>query len=163
MEDQMPEATKRETSHYIADLAFEQIKRLDAALDAIDAKSGVLLGFTALLIAFTLSSGPADLSSPADLFFTYSGTGALLASVVLNILGIIPRGMRYDPNIKTLVNKYWDQELSKILATISANLAEVWETNGRILDLKSKHLRWALWLVLAGLSLLTIDVFVVRP
>lgn len=163
MDSEESKNAKGQTSQYITDLAFEQIKRLDSALDAIDAKSGVLLGFTALLIAFTLGSGPADPSSPADLFFTYSGTGALLVSIVINILGIIPRGMRYDPNIKTLVDKYWDQELSKILVTISANLAEVWETNGHILDLKSKHLRWALWLVLAGLSLLTVDVFVVKP
>jgi len=163
MDSEESKNAKGQTSQYITDLAFEQIKRLDSALDAIDAKSGVLLGFTALLIAFALGSGPADSSSPADLFFTYSGTGALLASIVINILGIIPRGMRYDPNIKTLVDKYWDQELSKILVIISANLAEVWETNGRILDLKSKHLRWALWLVLAGLSLLTVDVFVVKP
>ena len=56
MDSEESKNAKGQTSQYITDLAFEQIKRLDSALDAIDAKSGVLLGFTALLIAFALGS-----------------------------------------------------------------------------------------------------------
>ena len=165
----MPEEKKANKNHsldnlrYIADMALEQIKRLDAASDSVDSKAGILLGFTAILVTITLGSSTPNLNSPLQLLLSYTGTAAFFASIILNILAIHPRVMRFDPKLKTLVEKYISEPPRDTLASVSANLADAWEHNHLVLESKVKRLNWALWLVVVGIFLLIVDVLVVAP
>jgi len=160
MEENQFESLKLANKQYIASITLEQIKRLDAAMDAIDAKAGILLGFTALLLTLVLGSTSPSKRTPAELFFVYGGVIALLASILMNILSILPRGLRYDPKLQALL-KYTSKPFEETLSAVSANLAEAWEFNSQVHERKVEWLKRAFWCVLAGLLLLFLG-FVVR-
>lgn len=148
---------------YVANVALEQLKRLGAAVDALDTKTGVLLGLTALAVLFSLEGSPASGGAALGLLFTYTGTAALLASMVLSILSIVPMTERFDPDVKNLVHKYIDAPTESAMRAICGNLGDAWEFNKEVLQVKSRRLCWALWLLIIGIGILALGRLVIVP
>lgn len=150
-------------TQYVANVALEQLKRLGSSADALDTKTGVLLGLTALAVLFSLERSPTSGGAALDLLFAYTGTAALLASMVLSILSIAPMSERFDPDVTNLVQKYVDAPVGYAMRVICDNLSESWEFNKGVLQVKSRRLCWALWLLITGIGILAFGRLVIVP
>jgi len=162
-------ATEKNTSSdgnkansFLINIGFRQVQILEDASEAIDQKGGILLGFLAVVIALALSGPITDPLDPLNMLFGYIAIAVLVASLIVLIVCLTPKARRIDPDVTKLFDNLWDKSLDYAQENIAAALRNVWETNKKVHDKKATLFELALWLTLAGLVILALDILVIR-
>ncbi len=151
-----------ETREYITDIAFRRLELLEEASTAIDQKAGVLMGFVSVVIALGLSRAMPSSSVPLDLLFGYLAFGLLFASLGFLIACLTPCVRRLDPDVKKLLEAFWDRSMNSARENVAASLKTAWLTNTKAHRTKTVWFTCALWLSAVGITVLGFDILVVR-
>ena len=135
---------------------------LERATDAVERKATSFLGFEAVFLALILGTLSPSPGHVMDVILSYTSLALLLAGALLLTLVVFPRLYRFDPDPESLAQHYWSAGDAKLLDQVSVNLTSAWKQNFRVHERKANLLKWAIALVVAGMSVLAFDVFVVR-
>lgn len=114
------------------------------ALDAMDTKAGVVIGFAAATSALAERGGPLLLP----------GVVAAAIAAVLALLAFLPQpGIRIDPG--RLRRAYLDQPARITQFDLMIQKSDAVERTKRVLRVKTLRLQLALWALLTAVALLT--------
>lgn len=152
-----------ENRRYIAELSLHQARVLEDASDAVDRKSATLLGFLALIVVLALQIGLPKQMVVVDMLFSYVGFLSLFAALLLLMLSIVPRTRRFDPNPAKLFDECWDLDLQVTQKAVTKSLKASWLYNEEVHKKKVALYEWAMRAAIGGLTLLALDILVIRP
>jgi len=164
----MEESTRGEkeeeegSSELLCRIAERQLRVLEAATNAVEAKASTFLGFEAVLLALVLGTLPPNPSDYLDVLLTYTAVALLLAGALLLVLCVYPRKHRFDPDPWALMQRYSGKPPRETRAAVAGNMADAWRDNYSVHETRAALLQWALCLAVIGLCVLVFDVFVIR-
>lgn len=151
-----------EAREFIVGLAERRLRDLEAASDAVDQKSGITLGFAAVVLVLVLQRGVLAADHAISRLLTMFGCGALLVSIAGAIVSILPQSRRWDPNVASLVERYWNASLHETMERTAANMAEAWRFNKVAHGKKARSSRVALWALALAVLVLVIEAVVIH-
>jgi preprotein translocase subunit SecG len=148
-------------------VTYAEVKdRLDKqsdTIDAIDSKTGIILGFTATVSAIAFSRKYVLVfHGPKDIITTIISILAgvfLIISLILAIISYKPKTYTRDPNPKGLM-KYLTETETKTKEALIDNWIDSFKENERTMHQKTKLFRGSLWFLLSGSFLLGILAFI---
>lgn len=124
------------------------------AIQTLDTKAGVILGFSGTILAVFVTATKTDLTCLA-----INGFVLLAAAVVLGILAMMPRDFRYNPKPSVLLNDYMLREADAATngskEQILADKVKGYEENKVMLDQKAAQVKWSAICLGAGVLFLS--------
>lgn len=112
------------------------------AIQTLDTKAGVILGFSGTILAVFVTAAKADLTCLA-----INGFVLLAAAIVLGVLAMMPRDFRYNPKPSVLLNDYMlrepDAATNGAKEQILADKVKGYEENKVMLDQKAEQVKWS--------------------
>jgi hypothetical protein len=151
-----------EAREFIVALAERRLRDLEAASDAVDQKAGITLGFAAVVLVLVLQRGLLGADHAILRLLTMFGCGALLVSIAGAIVSILPQSRRWDPNVASLVERYWNASLHETMERTAANMGEAWRFNKVAHGKKVRSFRVALWALALAVLALVIEAMVIH-
>ena len=140
---QMPEL---ETLRIIYEAAQRRLDEQFRSNENLDQKIGILMGFDGVILSLVLT-----LAREAEIWLYGVGIGVNLLAIVFAVFAINPRDYRFDPQPRSLQEKYSTFALRDVIAQLTSNLVEAFEFNRPRIIKKARF--FTLAIVLSCLSL----------
>lgn len=134
-------------------LTKERISRLFYAIERIETKASIIIGFLGVILGYILVSTNNNF---LELTILNLGILSLFISFVFAILIILTVKYRDDPDPAKLFHKYKDENPEEVREQLLANLIDCYNKNKFKSSKKVKLLKHSLGFLLLGLILLAI-------
>ena len=118
---QMPEL---ETVRIIYEAVQRRLDEQFRSNENLDQKIGILIGFDGVILSIVLT-----LAREAELWLYGIGIGVNLLAIVLAVFAVNPRDYRFDPQPRSLQEKYSTFALRDVIAQLTSNLVQAYEFN----------------------------------
>jgi len=138
---------------FFLEIAREKISRLFYAVERIETKASIIIGFVGVMLGYILASF--DKYSLRLTMLSLSIT-FLFISFVFAILVILTEKYRSDPDLEKLYYKYKNKNSEEVKKQLFLNLTDSYNENKTQLHGKVKLLKHSLIFLLLGLFLLVI-------
>jgi hypothetical protein len=138
---------------HLTDQLQLQLQTINAADNALDTKSGVIVAFSIAVVLAILSF---NIGEPYQikLFWRVSGLILLILSVMLNIFIIWPKQYKSGVIERKLYNKYLNMDVDIYATNTLINLSAAIEHNSHVLLYKSQLFKRSLIFCILSLPLL---------
>ncbi len=144
-------------------------RRLDGEwqrLRDLDSKASNMIGFVSVAVSLLLGTGTISFMNVGTLdpnlaSFFFVGTGLLIGSIILGMVGYKVREWTDVPDVRHLIDEYKDKPYGKVLQKNAGTMAKVVEELEDKLNDKARFIDIAWYLLIAGLILVFIFVIIV--
>ena len=145
--------SNEQNTNLFLELTKERISRLFYAIERIETKASVIIGFLGIVLGYILAS--TDKTFWKLTIFNL-GVLSLLISFVLAFLIIITLKYRDDPNPEKFSRKYKDISPQEVKEQLLSNLIDSYNENKPKLRMKAILFKHSFGFLIAGLILLAI-------
>ncbi len=135
------------------ELTKEKISRLFYAIERIETKASIIIGFLGIILGYILVSANKNF---LELTISNLGILSLFISFFFAISIILTAKYRDDPDPEKILHKYKDKNPEKVKEQLLANLIDSYNKNKSKLSKKVKLLKYSFGFLLLGLILLVI-------